>query len=86
MHLVGYPNSLQMIYESYSKKLWKLLQKSYLIGQEWVLWTACDKLASLSPVNCFTRFLVLASVILIPTLVTLFALKCLLAYLHTIVE
>lgn len=82
MHWTGHPNSSQMIYglqkeikETFSERL------SDVTGMD-VMKSLTDTLASFNPAHHLNKFLVLAIAILLPAIITLSALKYILARLE----
>lgn len=80
MHLMGHPNSSQIIYDLQQEIKETLSKRSPDTTEMAVVESLAGALASLNPAQHFSRFLVPAIALLVLAAIALLALKCSLAY------
>lgn len=86
VHLMSHPNSSQMICNLQQEIKETLSKRLPATAGMVVVESLADTLASCSPAQHFSRFLVPAIAILVLAAIILLALKCSLAYLHKTVK
>lgn len=86
MHLMGHPNSSQIIYDLQQEIKETLSKRSPDTTGMAVIESLASALASLNPAQHFSRFLVPAIALLVLAAIALLALKCSLAYSHKTVK